>query len=216
MKQPDLTQLVASAESGDTDSQLELGIRYRDGRTVRHNPHKALYWLRRAATGRGKPAEFAVLCVGDMYLQGRGMPKDYATALRWLRNRARSGCQMSASMIGDCYFNGWGVPRDVNTALRWYRKGAGRSEWAAFQLGSAYRDGCGVRPNAKQAYQWYRQSALLGFPDGQYELGLCYLNGWGIRKNRRLARHWLRRAAYWNHAEARAALRRVQRRRSTT
>src|SRR5262245_58607460 len=119
MKRSDLTKLLSSAESGDTDSQLELGIRYRDGRTVRRNSHKALYWLCRAATGRGKASEFAVLCVGDVYLQGRGMPKDYATALRWLRNRARSGCQMSASMIRDCYFNGWGVVRDPNTALRW-------------------------------------------------------------------------------------------------
>jgi TPR repeat protein len=215
MIRTDLTQLVASAESGDTDSQLELGIRYRDGRTVEPNPHKALYWLCRAATGRGKPAEFAVLCVGDIYLQGRGLPKDYATALRWLRNRARTGCEMSASLIGDCYFNGWGVPRSIQKALAWYRKGASRSEWAAYQLGSAYRDGLTVHPDATRSYKWYRQSALLGFPDGQYELGLCYLRGRGTRKNLRLARHWLQKVTRWN-ADARAILRRIRNQQPTT
>jgi TPR repeat protein len=78
-----------AAESGDPDAQVELGRRYEDGEGVEQNLSLAAEWYRRAAecvpdlggAGQGRNR------LGLLYMEGRGVPKDFVQAYFWFRLR---------------------------------------------------------------------------------------------------------------------------------
>lgn len=74
-----------SADSGNPDAQVELGDKYEHGEGVEQNYHLAADWYRKAAehvpnlggAGQGRYR------LGLLYMQGLGVPKDYAQAYFW-------------------------------------------------------------------------------------------------------------------------------------
>jgi TPR repeat protein len=75
-----------SAEQGDPDAQVSLGDMYDDGECVEQNYALAAEWYRKAAehfpdrggAGQGRNR------LGQLYLEGLGVPKDYVLAYMWL------------------------------------------------------------------------------------------------------------------------------------
>jgi TPR repeat protein len=60
-----------------------------------------------------------------MYKYGKGVPKDYAEAVKWFRKAAEQGHAKAQYFLGTMYETGSkGVPQDYAEALRWYRKAA--------------------------------------------------------------------------------------------
>ncbi|MGP8282821.1 MAG: tetratricopeptide repeat protein [Desulfomonilaceae bacterium] len=53
---------------------------------------------------------------------GKGLPLDYAEALKWDQKAADQGLDVAQHTIGDMYFNGKGVTQNNAEALKWYRK----------------------------------------------------------------------------------------------
>ena len=74
-----------AAQGGDPDAQVELGRRYENGEGVEQSFKLAAEWYRRAAehvpdlggAGQGKNQ------LGLLYLEGRGVPRDYVQAYFW-------------------------------------------------------------------------------------------------------------------------------------
>jgi len=74
-----------AAQGGDPDAQVELGRRYENGEGIEQNFKLAAEWYRRAAehvpdlggAGQGKNQ------LGLLYLEGRGVPRDYVQAYFW-------------------------------------------------------------------------------------------------------------------------------------
>ena len=62
--------------------------------------------------------------MGFMYSNGRGVPKDYVTAVKWYTKAAEQGNAAAQSNLGYSYANGEGVPEDDATAVKWYTKAA--------------------------------------------------------------------------------------------
>ena len=69
--------------------------------------------------------------LGWMYEYGKGVPKDYKTAVRWYRRAAvqrHAGTHfyegVAQAALGKAYFLGQGVPQDFSEALKWLRKAA--------------------------------------------------------------------------------------------
>jgi TPR repeat protein len=62
--------------------------------------------------------------LGQIYLSGRGVPKDYTEAVRWFRQAAAGGNPAGMFHLGQMYEKGWGFQRDPNQALSYYRKAA--------------------------------------------------------------------------------------------
>ena len=62
--------------------------------------------------------------VGTCYMDGLGVEKDYAEALKWYRRAAEMGFASSQVNMGAFYLNGYGVEKDEAEALKWYRKAA--------------------------------------------------------------------------------------------
>jgi TPR repeat protein len=90
-----------------------------------------------------------------MYDQGRGVPQDYAEAIRWYRKAADQGDIPAQDILGLMYSNGQGVPQDHAEAARWYRKAADQGDAdAQFNLGLKYYKGQGVPQDYVEAYMW--------------------------------------------------------------
>jgi uncharacterized protein len=74
-----------AAEGGDPDAQVVLGQKYADGDDVEQNYVAAAKWFRKAAdhfpdlggAGQGRHR------LGQLYMQGRGVPRDYNQAYFW-------------------------------------------------------------------------------------------------------------------------------------
>jgi TPR repeat protein len=57
-----------------------------------------------------------------LYEAGRGVPQDYAEAMRWYRKAADAGNSWGMYNIGALH--GWGVRQDYAEAMKWFRQAA--------------------------------------------------------------------------------------------
>jgi hypothetical protein len=108
-----------------------------------------------------------------MYYDGKGVPQDYAEAVRWYRKSAEQGYAMAQIDVGFMYQEGKGVPQDYAEAVRWYRKAADQGDAKAqYDLGFMYYQGKGVLQDYTEARRWYRKAGEKGDTNAQRALGL--------------------------------------------
>ncbi len=108
--------------------------------------------------------------LGFMYQKGKGVPQDYAEAMKWYRKAAKQGLRGAQYNLGVMYGNGLGVPQDYAEAVKWYRKAEEGFRKAAEQgdakaqyfLGVMYDKGQGVPQDYAEAVRWYRKAAEQG------------------------------------------------------
>jgi hypothetical protein len=74
--------------------------------------------------------------LGLMYRDAKGVPQDYAEAVRWFRKAAEQGNAGAQAALGGMYLSGWGVTKDYGEAVRWFRKSADQgNRWGQNGLG---------------------------------------------------------------------------------
>ena len=61
----------------------------------------------------------AQLILANSYIQGEGVPQDYAEAMKWIRMAAEQGHASAQFNLGSCYASCRGVPEDDVTAYMW-------------------------------------------------------------------------------------------------
>jgi len=82
-----------------------------------------------------------------MYQGGKGVPQDYAEAVKWYRLAANQGDLAGQFNLGMMYEGGKGVPRDHAEAVKWFRKVADQGDARAqLFLGTAYAPGRAAGP----------------------------------------------------------------------
>ena len=94
----------------------------------------------RKAADQGNPQ--AQFNLGVIYENGRGVPQDYAEAVRWYRKAAEQGFADAQENLGYMYSKGQGVPQDYAEAVHWYRKAAEQGD-AVAQTSLAFMFGMG-------------------------------------------------------------------------
>ena len=166
---------TANADAGDTDSMLDLGGMYLEGRGVEKDSEKALAWYKKAAQLNGPRA---CRCLGNYYkydVLDDGTPVPTADKER------------------------------LKEALAWYRLGTERGEEnCMYELGDAYRDGVLVEKDGKKAFELYEKAydacrelmkdrflANDSYADVCYRLALCYHYGIGTQKDMEKARTFI-------------------------
>lgn len=122
----------------------------------------------------------AQAALADMYYYGRGVQRDYGTALLWYHKAADQGNAKGEDGVGTIYYYGRGVPQDYAEALRWYRKAADQGYAdSQYNLGNIYYYGRGVAQNRSEAGRWYQKAADQGDEYAQHALGLRWpLSSW--------------------------------------
>ena len=94
--------------------------------------------------------------LGNLYVAGRGVPKNEAKGAALCRQAAELGEPNAQTDLGDLYVEGVGVPHDMVQARHWYELAAAQGQPnAEFVLGQIYWNGDGVaRDRAKAAELW--------------------------------------------------------------
>lgn len=129
--------------------------------------------------------------LGAAYLEGRGVPRDFAKAAYWYERAANSGQPAAQLEIGYLYQAGIGVERDPARATRWFERAAANGvPTAKVNLGVAYVFGLGVRKDPAFGAELFREAAGKGEGSGACFLGDLYYFGLGVPRDLAQARHW--------------------------
>ena len=105
----------------------------------------------------------AALLLGNMYLYGRGVDRDYPPARRWLDIAAKDGHSDALFNLGAIYDKALGVDRDALQAVKWFTLAADqRDPEAQLNLALFYIKGDGVAKDIAAAEQWLNRSANNG------------------------------------------------------
>jgi len=166
----------------------------------RRRPVERLNALRaRAAQGNPK-AQFGL---ASAYYRGKGVPQDYAEALRWYKMAADQGEPDAEDGLGYMYVAGRGTKQDYAEALRWYKRAAEHGNAKGqFDLATVYDDGIGVPPDYIEASRWFRKAADQNYAKAQDGLGYMYYAGRGLPQDYAQAFSWYRKAAEQGYAKA--------------
>jgi Sel1 repeat-containing protein len=149
---------------------ISAGIVVRTLRSNRRLAKWAAVYRVRAERGDAK-SQYAL---GAMYYYGKGLPQDYAEAVRWYRKSAEQGDANAQYSLSYMYHEGKGLPQDDSEAILWCRKAAEQNNALAQDaLGFIYWRGEGVAPDYSEAVSWYRKSAEQGYPGAQHDLATC-------------------------------------------
>ena len=132
-----------------------------------------------------------------MLLEGTGLPKDQAAALKWFRRAASSGDMDALNMVGRCLDNGWGTAPDPAAAAEQYRRAADAGHaWAQYNLGHLYLDGRGVAQDFHQAYSYYLRAAEQHHERAMNLVGAMLRRGLGnTARSQKPPPQWYRRSA---------------------
>lgn len=161
----------------------------------------------------GDPCSARLL--GMTYLFGKGVPRDPARALKWLRAAAEADDLVAQQTLGAFYEFGPGDSRDAAAAAYWYERmtsaarplaeqGESTAQWL---LARAYARGIGtLRRDEAAAAAWLKKAARQDHARAQYDLGLMYFQGRGVPESAAEAARWYRKAAEQDHPGAQNAL----------
>ena len=58
--------------------------------------------------------------LGELYFQGKEVPKNYKTAFEWMSKAAGKGDKGSQGALGFYFYNGWGTKKDLVLAYTWW------------------------------------------------------------------------------------------------
>ena len=94
--------------------------------------------------------------LGNMYYDGRGVPKDYMAALQWFRLAAKQGEASAQHKLGVMHEEGQDVAQSYEAAVEQYQLAAKQGfAKAQMSLGDMYKGGHGIPQNYIRAYVCY-------------------------------------------------------------
>lgn len=218
-----LNLLKNFANRGNTDALNWLGNHYRDKGTFWDNQKATQYFNKSAEKGSAyamvikafdhsnkknytqamqlfKKAgnlgnAVAMLNVGLMYAQGKGVAQNHDQAFQWYQKASDKGHKAAMYNIGMMYKNGLGTAKDAKTAVEWFKKSADKGEpWAMAHLGIMYAKGVGVQRDMSAAFQWNKKASEKNNVVALNNLGWQYHRGLGVTKNFNTASKWYLKA----------------------
>jgi len=141
--------------------------------------------------------------LAEMFLNGKGVAKDYHSAFYWFHRAAEQGDANAQNRLGWMCESGLGTDRDQTRAVNWFRVAAERGHLEAqFNLGAKYDNGEGVVQNHAEAARWYRFSAEQGLADARFFLAQALEAGEGVPKDLQEAFDWYILAVEQGHRSA--------------
>jgi len=160
-QQPEALQtLTVWAQQGNIIASRELGnaLAGNTGRQI-----EALHWLRQAAEGGDRAAQFSLAEVN--YKGQLGSPQNYAQAWQWYWAASRQQHNKASLMLSRMCKYGEGVPLDINQSVQWLQTASDQGNaQAMFLLSNAYASGEGVKTDPLLARLWLERAAEGDFP----------------------------------------------------
>jgi len=132
------------------------------------NEMAAEYYLKAANMGDARAqCNYAIMCK-----TGKGVKKNTAEAIIWIRKSAENGYYRAQAILGEMYHDGDGVYKDLDASVEWYVKAADNgSPIAAYTLAMMFLEGKEVEKNEKFGRQMLDRAVELGYSKAAYEAG---------------------------------------------
>lgn len=198
----DYQKLLNAANAGDAKAILNVATMHYQ----QENYQQALYWFLKAAAKGQSPA---MLMIGTMYEENKGLEQDYEQAMYWYLKAAEKNDDDAMVNIGYLYNEGLGVQQDYQQAMHWYLKAAEKSSGvgkgyisAMVNIGSMYAEGLGVKQDYQQAMHWYLKAVEKDNSDAMANIGYLYDEGLGVQQDYQQAMDWYLKAANKGNANA--------------
>jgi TPR repeat protein len=138
----------------------------------------------------------AQAALGQMLLDGDGLPQDERAAIGWFHKAAQQGHALAINMIGRCFDLGWGIEVDKARAAEWFRLAADRGlDWAMYNYATLLALGEGVAEDKPAALEWLRKAAALDNAKAVNFIGSFYEDGWVVERDLAAAAEHYGRAA---------------------
>ena len=145
--------------------------------------------------------------LGYMYANARGVEKNDAEAVKWLRLSADKGYRVGLYNYGYMHYWGRGVPEDKGRAAALYLKAAEQNDALALHaLAYMYAAGEGVEIDDEKALHYTRRAAQMGHAAAQFNMGVRYVTGKGVKEDYVRAYAWWALASMHGSSKAREGL----------
>ena len=159
---------IRAANRGDSEAKYIAGGMYYKGFGTKKDINKAFTYLYDAALDGNSTPESQKL-LGQFFLQGSNVPKNYGEALKWYLLAAENGDRDAQSELAFLYYTGRAGERSFEKAFYWYEKSAYQGlAVAQYSLGVMYYSGTGVEnSDILQSYGWFSLAASQNHMAGQ-------------------------------------------------
>lgn len=152
----EIVDLLRLAKTGKSSSQTQLAYRYYDGKGIKKDLKKAVYWFKKAAE-QGDDA--AQVRLGICYVEAIGVERNYEQGLYWITKAVEQDNAHAKYALGFCYSIGWGVEEDHLLSVKWYKKAAEQGfALAQINLAWCYIQGYGVDKDYNEALKWLKKN----------------------------------------------------------
>ena len=168
----EIIELLSKANSGNADSQNQLGDAYFDGIGIEQDHAKAFEWyLRAAGQGHGK----AQYNVAYAYANGIGTQKNTSEAIKWFGKSADQGVALALYVLAKMLIDGQFIEQDITKGLDLLQKASDQGlDLAQYDLGTIYLEGKIVESDTDKGIEYLKLAADQGYKDAQFNLGLAY------------------------------------------
>lgn len=201
----DIAKYKDSADKGNPQSQLALGILYMTGKGgATQNPALALEYIKKAADSNLAAAQTYLGCI---YAEGKIVPRDMQLAVQWRELGAQNGNVNDKWSLGNAYLYGYLVPKDQLKAVFWISQAAELDHVEAInKLIEIYTN----LKNEEEVAKWKEKYSQLelkaaagGNVDAMLSVAKQYQKGsGGLAKDKVQMIYWYRRAAEGGNIEA--------------
>jgi hypothetical protein len=144
--------------------------------------------------------------IGELYAEGKRLPKDYKKAIEWFNKGIENNCTFSMLSLYWIYYTDNPDTKDFhddNKAYNLLKKAMSHGNGDAYdKLGYWYTVGKYVEKDDQKAFELYKKAAELGSSYGMLNVGVDYLTGRGTAKNVDAAEKMWIKAAERGNAEA--------------
>ena len=148
-----------AAEQGDVNAQRESGNLYSGAFDMTlKNPEREAYWYKKAAE-QGDP--FSQYAIGDCYLRGEGIQKNFHHAKHWFLLSAEKGNEFGKFQLANAYAE----EKDWEKYIFWLTSAAEQGLGSAqCNLGAEYVTGTHVEKDLKKALDWMEKAKENNIP----------------------------------------------------
>lgn len=163
---------IRSFKNGIPEAALNLGVLYIEGKDIKKDIKKGIYYLEEAdKLGLADASRN----LAHLYYTGKEVKENIEKARFYYKKAADSGDPDSQHIYGILCHLGRGGPRDLDQAVKYYKLAAenGISD-AQYNLALFYHRGIGVTKDIKKAHFWYERAAEQEDGDAQYQLSKIY------------------------------------------
>lgn len=199
------------AKLGLRDAQYDYGFYCTQGKYVKKDITKGIYFIREAAKQNHPDALYYL---GAAYFYGyEGFRKDSIESIKWLEKSAQEGFLQGQVALGNLYFNAkditnavkyWQMATTNNNKLVWDETERQILGHVYYSLGSLYYNGELGTPDEERAINYFKEAANYGNAYSTYILGLIYREKNETPQNEKISCNYTRLSASQGCVDAQA------------